>query len=162
MVGPFLVREAALPDAERVAATHAAAWRETYTGMVPASVLDDLEATGPQRWARDLAEPEARATWIAVERETGEVVAVAVAEATGPGQVRPLRLNVLYVLRRCQGRGLGRILIERALGDAPAYLWVAEGNEDAARFYRRHGFEADGTRQVEERWGGLADLRMVR
>lgn len=162
MVGPFLVREAALPDAERVAATHAAAWRETYTGLVPESVLADLEAAGPQRWALDLAEPEARATWIAVERETGEVVGIAVAEATGPGDVRPLRLNVLYVLRRCQGQRLGQILLERALGDAPAYLWVAEGNEDAERFYRRHGFEPDGARQVEERWGGLADQRMVR
>lgn len=162
MVGPVLVREAARDDAERIAATHAAAWRETYTGQVPESVLVDVERAGPARWAADLAEPGPRASWIAVERETGEVVAVAVAEAMGPGHVRPLRLNVLYVLRRWHGQGLGGVLLERALGDAPAYLWVAEGNVAAEGFYRRHGFEHDGARHVEERWGGLADLRMVR
>ncbi|MEE6280631.1 GNAT family N-acetyltransferase [Georgenia sunbinii] len=162
MAGPFFVREAAPPDADQIAATHAAAWRETYTGLVPEQVLAEMAAAGPARWAADLAEPQGRSTWIGVERESGGVVAVAVAEAMGPGHVRPLRLSVLYVLQRCHGRGLGRVLLERALGDAPAYLWVAEGNESAERFYRRNGFGLDGTRHVEERWGGLADLRMVR
>lgn len=162
MAGEFYVREAAPHDAEAVASAHAAAWRETYAGQVPESVLADLEAAGPARWARDLADPGARSTWIGVERETAQVVGVAVAEAMGPGNVRPLRLNVLYVLQRCHGRGLGATLLGRVVGDAPAYLWVAEGNGAAEGFYRRHGFEIDGERHVDERWGGLADLRMVR
>lgn len=162
MAGAFLVREARPQDAAQLAAVHAAAWRETYTGAVPEPVLAELERTGPADWERALADPGGRSTWIAVERTSGAVVGMAVAEAMGPGAVRPLRLSVLYVLRRCHRQGLGRVLLERAVGDAPTYLWVAEGNHGAEGFYRHHGFELDGVWQVEERWGGIADRRMVR
>jgi predicted GNAT family N-acyltransferase len=38
-------------------------------------------------------------------------------------------------------------------------LWVADPNPRAQAFYRKHGFDADGTAQVE---GGVREIRMVR
>ncbi|MDX5460823.1 MULTISPECIES: GNAT family N-acetyltransferase [Micromonospora] len=38
-------------------------------------------------------------------------------------------------------------------------LWVADPNPRAQAFYRRHGFVADGTIQVQD---GVREIRMVR
>ncbi len=38
-------------------------------------------------------------------------------------------------------------------------LWVADPNPRAQAFYRKHGFVADGTTQVED---GVREIRMVR
>ena len=38
-------------------------------------------------------------------------------------------------------------------------LWVADPNPRAQAFYRKHGFVADGSAQVE---GGVREIRMVR
>ena len=38
-------------------------------------------------------------------------------------------------------------------------LWVADPNPRAQAFYRKHGFVADGTAQVED---GVREVRMVR
>lgn len=162
MAGPLLVRAAHVGDAAALADLHVRAWRETYAEEVPEDVYARMAETGPDRWHRRLEEPGGTTTWVGAERETGELAGFATAEATGPGDLRPLRLSSLYVLSRWHGQGLGQALLEHAVGDAPAYLWVAEGNERAQRFYERNGFALDGARQVEEQWGGIADLRMVR
>lgn len=162
MAGPLHIRAARPDDAAALAALHVQAWRETYAEEVPEHVYARMEAEGPERWARRLEDPDAGTTWVGTVRATGELAGFSRAEATGPGDVRPLLLASLYVLSRWQGQGLGRALVEHAIGDAPAYLWVAEGNERAQRFYARAGFAPTGERRVEERFGGIADLRMVR
>ena len=42
---------------------------------------------------------------------------------------------------------------------ASAALWVADPNPRAQAFYRKHGFVADGTVQVDD---GVREIRMVR
>ena len=59
------------------------------------------------------------------------------------------------------GTGLAARLLQEALGERAAYLWVLEGNERAVAFYRRHGFAFDGGRQPYESTGAT-ELRMVR
>lgn len=162
MAGPLHIRTARPDDAAALAALHVRTWRETYADGVPDHVYARMEGEGPGRWAKRLEDPDAATTWVGTERETGELAGFSRAEATGTGEVRPLLLAGLYVLARWHGQGLGHALLEHAVGDAPAYLWVAEGNDRALRFYERHGFALDGERRVDERWGGIADLRMVR
>ncbi|MEE6273363.1 GNAT family N-acetyltransferase [Georgenia wangjunii] len=157
---PARIRPAHVADAEAVAAVHAQAWRETYSGSVPDDVFAEMERTGPDGWRRALADPGGMATWLA--ERSGEVVGLAQAHAVGPGNVRPLQLSVLYVLRAHQGTGTGQRLLDVAVGDAPCFLWVAEDNPRAIAFYRRNGFEPDGAREIEERWGGVAGVRLVR
>ncbi|KRE71618.1 GNAT family N-acetyltransferase [Arthrobacter sp. Soil762] len=43
--------------------------------------------------------------------------------------------------------------------DDSAALWVADPNPRAQAFYRKHGFVADGTVNVED---GVREIRMVR
>lgn len=162
MAGPLHIRAASTDDAAALAALQVRAWRETYADGVPERVYARMAQEGPEQWAQRLTEPDGTATWVAVERENGELAGFSSAAATGPGDLRPLLLSSLYVLVRWHGQGLGRALLEHAVGDAPAYLWVAEGNDRAQRFYERNGFALDGERRVEEQWGGIADLRMVR
>ncbi|AUY47683.1 GNAT family N-acetyltransferase [Streptomyces sp. CB01881] len=72
-------------------------------------------------------------------------------------------LGPMYLSNEAQGQGLGDRMMREFLawaGDTPVRLWVTDYNTRAIRFYRRHGFEATGEREL---WRGrLPNLRMVR
>ena len=59
------------------------------------------------------------------------------------------------------GTGLAGQLLEwaqtrmAAVGFAHAYLWCAESNSRARRFYERAGWTADGRRREHEDWGPM-------
>ncbi len=78
--------------------------------------------------------------WLAVVG--GQLVGFAEAEAKGPHEVRFLEVSLLYVLPEFHGRGVGSALLQRAIGDAPAYVWTRPGLSQ--QFYEKHGFVADG------------------
>lgn len=134
----------------------------------PASVLDAagtaLVAGGTAAgWAERVAEPGARATWVA--DRAGEVVGVAVASAAGAGGVRSLELEVLALAETETDPATREHLLELAVGDAPCLVWVAEADTGAQAFYARHGFAADGARRSgagSDIRGAGSDIRMVR
>ncbi len=76
--------------------------------------------------------------------------------------VRELELVGLYLLAAHHGTGLGQDLLDAALGERPASLWMAEDNPRAVAFYARSGFTPDGARKVEPSWEDLAEVRLVR
>lgn len=58
---------------------------------------------------------------------------------------------------------MGQALLDAAIGDAGAFLWVAADNPRAHAFYRRNGFAADGEAQNYEMLGSqLSVVRWVR
>lgn len=133
--------------------------------MLPQRVFDEMRDGGAERWRRQLADPDARAHWLATDARPGSegaLVGFAVVEARGPHAPRPLRLNSLYVTAEMHGHGVGRVLLQYSIGEAPCYLWVAARNTKAQAFYRRHGFELDGGSKTFPEWDDLEDLRMVR
>lgn len=79
----------------------------------------------------------------------GRVVGYAVV-MRGPDEFHLLNLSIDQV---CQGRGLGRWLLERLMQDAAALgargmlLEVRPSNVQASRLYRRLGFETIGVRK---------------
>ena len=84
---------------------------------------------------------------------------------SGRARNRALVENVgrVFLSPGAKAAGLSEIsrLMEVAIGNGPASLWVLEGNERAQAFYRRKGFVADGT-VADEPFFDVTELRMVR
>ena len=145
-----------------MALLHVRSWRETYRGTVRDEVLDDPEfvARRERMWTALVTDERYSATTIAVAERDGELIGLA---SSGPSMGEyldpPLQLYTLYVLKSDQGSGAGAALLEAVLGEHPAQLWVADPNPRAQAFYRKHGFDFDGTTQVDD---GIRELRMVR
>ncbi|MFY0406322.1 GNAT family N-acetyltransferase [Solicola sp. PLA-1-18] len=156
-----VIRTATADDAEAAAACHVACWREAYAGLVDADVLarrtGDL-ATRIERWRAFATQDPPR--WLATWGD--EVVGFA---AAGPGRDDDvevaLELYAIYVRAAWHGAGVATRLLHRAIGDAPAYLWMFDGNARAASFYARHRFVPDGTRKHDPDFG-VDEVRLTR
>lgn len=142
----YAIRRATADDAELYARTHIAALHETYAHLMPRQFHEHYDADLPniiERRRASLASDGA-AAWVAVD-SSGQAAGIV---ASGPGRDgdRPdFELHHLYTLAATHGSGLGRLLLDTAIGSSPAYLWILNGNPRAERFYRRNGFVPEGT-----------------
>ena len=143
----IVVRRATVADAAAIAAVHVRSWQETYQHLIAGDTLASLDpARRAVSWRGILSTGE-EDTWVA--ELDGDVVAWATTSTRDPrSHPRDRELNGMYALASAHGSGLGQALLDEALGDAPAFLWVAADNSRAQAFYRRNGFAADGTRDV--------------
>ncbi len=153
-------------DAEELASVHVQAWREAYGELLPEHFYDDVARESRQvRWSALLSQ-EGAGERVRVARREGRIVGFVMsgpaAEHQGHPPVRDVQLYALYVLSSCYGHGVGRVLLDQALRERPAQLWVAKDNARARRFYEKNGFTADGTEQVDPDLDGLIEIRMVR
>lgn len=168
----FTIEVPAAEDAEALALVHVRTWREAYTGLMPeefwspaalkrriamwTAILtewDDTEIRSRLRIARDAA--------------TGEPVGFALAgrarETEGVSAApRAEELHALNVLASFYGTGAAQALVAELLGERPAFLWVADPNPRAQRFYEKIGFAPDGTVKHDAALDGLREIRMVR
>lgn len=164
--GAPAVRSARPEDALSLALVHTQCWQETYKGILSDEFLAGLEPSSRLgMWERILAGPQIDNHWVACDGAA--VVGFAGRQFPGvegqlPLPVRPVTLWGLYLLKSHQGLGLGRKLLEAALGAEPASLWVAAQNLRAIGFYRRFGFEPDGAEDIMPQWENLKEIRMVR
>lgn len=147
----MLIRPASPEDAAGIGRVHVRAWRSTYVGMVPQSLLDGLdEARSALRWAERLQAP---GLCCLVAERAGEVVGFAFGGPAREGFPPEVdgELHALYLLAEHQGQGLGRALTEaflaklRAQGLGQVGVWVIAENP-ALGFY-----EALGARPVGEK-----------
>lgn len=152
-------------DAKALAALHDAVWRHAYRGLIEQSLLDDMDTScGLQRWDATISRLQAGElgyTALAAfvdDAPVGIIEAGPSPETSGP---RPLEVLSLNVAPRWHGRGVAQALMGQAVGRDPAYLWVLRGNERAIGFYRKLGFELDGTERYDEVWRCF-DQRMQR
>ncbi len=140
-----------------LAECHVACWREAYRGIVYDAVLDALDVGQCTRmWRERLAGP-ARAH---VAVADGGVIGFAFAGPVAADDVQT-QLYALYVRRAFHGTGVADALLGAAIGTAACRLWVFETNTRAHAFYRRHGFELDGSRQ-REGFSAIFEVRMCR
>jgi len=141
MSSPLTVRPARVEDVAQMARVNVRCWQETYRGLMSDAVLDDpgFPAARDRFWTAALTDERYRGNRVAVAERAGEMVGIAM---SGPpldaAATWARQLYVLYV---------------------QAALWVADPNPRAQAFYRKHGFVADGTAQVED---GVREIRMVR
>ncbi|KNX36634.1 GNAT family N-acetyltransferase [Luteipulveratus halotolerans] len=166
----YAVRAPRIDEADELAELHVQIWRETYADDMRAEFLEALDpAPRAEMWRRVAAEEaegvagaDGRTVRVAVDPESGRVAGFGM---VGPGRdddpPQPTELRALNIARDHHGRGAAGQLLAATLGDRPAYLWVVEGNARAQAFYRKHGFELDGGRTVDDE-SGAVELRMTR
>lgn len=143
------IRQAGYADLESAARAKALSWAESLRGVVPDEALvRQLEpewlVRTADRWRALL--DGGGCLWLVVG-DGGDIAGIAYAcigrDDDGPTS---LELAMMYLREAAQGGGVADALLQTAIGDAPAYLWVLSGNDRAQAFYRRHGFTPDGTR----------------
>lgn len=155
------IRRATHADAPGIAAVHVRAWQEAYAHLLPADFLAARDVdTYRARWEQLLSD----GVEVHVAAVDGGIVGWA---SAGSGRdhdaPRARELEGIYTLAETHGTGVGQQLLDAAIGDDAAYLWIAEDNPRAEAFYRRNGFERDGTTKHEAIGpDGLDAVRMVR
>jgi len=151
-------------DAEALGRVHATCWHETYDHLISKAALEKIS---PRRmaelWTHWAAQgPEFRMTAALVD---GEIVGFA---GSGPARDRDApafrELYFIYLLHAQHGTGIGQRLFDSVVDEGePLYLWVAEDNPRAHRFYARNGFALDGDAHTEPFLGEtLTEVRFVR
>jgi len=158
-----LIRPVRESDVEALGRVHVQCWHETYDHLVSQAALARLS---PRRvaelWTHWTQQGEDHRLFAALDR--GEIVGFV---GSGPARDRDAprerELYFIYLLAQYQGTGTGQKLFDAAVGDDPVYLWVAEDNPRAHRFYARNGFAADGAVQEEPFLGEVIhEVRLVR
>ena len=169
---PVSLRRASQADIPEIARLHIAAWRETYTGWMPADVLANLDpAEWEMRWRTqlsDAATDPAHAVFLALDA-AGAPAGLASCRRQTSQKLLPLgydgEIVSLYLLRRIQGQGMGR----RLVGEMASHLldhgcqacgfWVFRDSARARGFYESLGAAPTGVEGFWEIFGmTLADM----
>ncbi len=144
----FKIRQAKTEDISGLARVHVQSWYETYTGLIPQSVLDGITQEAREaQWIRTL---ESSAMRVFVVELNGEVVGFASFGARVSEDFA--ELFTLYVLKAYHGQGIGKELWEVILefleiqNIQKLVLWVLENNP---------------TRGFYEYLGGIASDRKI-
>lgn len=153
---PFAIRPLCQADAAALGSLHNRLWRISYTGLLPQEVLDARDdADSTDRWRkRALAHEvngmsaEGCTTYVAHDEAGAPTGWAGSGPARDSNAPTPLELWALYVAPEHWGTGVASALIDVVLGPEPAYLWVLDGNERAAAFYRKVGFQLDDATTV--------------
>ena len=160
----IVVRPVRDVDAEALGRVHATCWHETYDHPISKAALENVS---PKRLA------ELWTHWAAQGPEFKMFAALADGEivgfvGSGPARDRDAprgrELYFIYLLDAFHGTGTGQRLFDAAVEkDEPVYLWVADDNPRAHRFYTRNGFTLDGATHTEPFLGEtLTEVRFVR
>jgi len=166
-ISSLTARQARQADAQEVAHVHVDTWRTTYRGLMPDSVLNGLSYERSQAKWESFMEQSGRVLLVAevpydeaegapCRRSEGRVVGFA---AAGPAMgtapsARDGEVYAIYVLKRYQGQGIGRMLLEAAagylygLGREAMIVRVLSENPYRA-FYERLGATPVRTEELE-------------
>ena len=160
----IVVRPVRDVDAEALGRVHATCWHETYDHLISTAALENVS---PKRlaelwthWA--VQGPDFR---MFAALSGGEIVGFV---GSGPARDRDAprarELYFIYLLDAFHGTGTGQRLFDAAVdAGEELYLWVAENNPRAHRFYTRNGFTLDGASHTEPFLGEtLTEVRFVR
>ena len=134
------VREAVVEDAATIARVHLSSLSITHPDL-PAEVIASLDAQVIEaKWAESIQSTDQR---VFVAFDGSDVVGWASTRQHGdsPGEIE---LEGLYVLGEYHPSGLAQILLEKAVGTAPAFHWAPADNKDALEFYAESGFHVSG------------------
>jgi len=153
-------RPPAPSDVAAAANCHMECWREAYSDLLPSARLAELLSIDRflDLWHHNIT----GGPLVRIAVQGSEVIGFATAgPAQEVGVQTDFTLNAINVRRVYWGTGVGQHLLDIALGDRDAFLWVFRDNARARAFYVRNGFEPDGAQRVEPFFGPM-EIRMVR
>ena len=153
------IRRAEPDDAEAFSACHLACWREAYENLWGSERFAEFD---PVKLAvRRRKEIESGVADHYLAEVDGEVIGIAI---SGPSRDEnpptERELYAIYVRQGQQGSGVSDELLQAAIGDDPALLWVYRDNPRASAFYVHHDFIPDGNEKIDS--AGILEIRMVR
>jgi len=163
--GPVRVRRATPDDTDAIVAVTAAGWRTAYRGIV---ALDRLAELPLDRWHHEvhvgLRRPVEDAFSLVAEIDGRFAGYCFVAAPSRERELGPTvaELVAIYVEPERWGQGAGSALLGAAmdrLAELPydeVFLWTFKENEQAIRFYERHGWRRDGDEKVHPRSQAVA------
>lgn len=154
------VRRAREDDAPAIVAVAAAAWRDTYRGLLRPETIEAFIERG---YSLERVATRIRENHVFVAAGHGDVVAFADAAEHDDR----LELQAIYALPETRGQGAGSALLATLIGlfpDRDIAADVLQGNRKGEVFYERRGFiprerlEATllGEEVVERRWWRIA------
>lgn len=150
------IKSASPDDAEIICDIRDRAWIEAYPNPELGITAKDIEINAkglhgefvPKRiaWFKEKL-PKNDENWICFVAQTNNVtVGFVVASNEDDGKKF---INSIYIEPTFQGKGLGTMLMQRALdwlgNDEDVYLEVLSYNQNAINFYKRFGFEKTDT-----------------
>ena len=149
------IRSAKLLDAAAIAEVHVASWRAAYRGLMPESVLAQLDPRARQRmWEGALASPQSD-LWVAASPVAGFCHLIASPGDAQGESPREGEVTAMYLRRELWQQGIGRRLMQAVLhrarerGYETLHLWVLRDNARARGFYEAMGFRPDGREQID-------------
>ncbi|MDQ3663231.1 MAG: GNAT family N-acetyltransferase [Actinomycetota bacterium] len=167
------VRTAWSADAPSLAAVQVRAWRESYADLLPADVLDQLDADAiATRWQQSIDKPGDARNRVLVALERATVRGFAVTGASADPDAHPVtdgELVELLVDPTARGAGHGSRLLQasadtlRADGFTHAQVWVASTDDRLHAFLTSAGWAVDGAhRELDLHGDGTVLVKQVR
>jgi GNAT superfamily N-acetyltransferase len=142
-----IISPATIADAAAIAEVNAVVWRESYVGLMPASILARVEPK-PNQWADAIERATHSSPFLVAKVGTalaGFVVIVPQRDDALRKRGYGAEVSALYVRTECQRRGLGRKLFAGAVrtmqiaGSLGLSLWTLSGSRQSCVFYRSLG-----------------------
>ena len=152
----FCIRKATKADICGLSEVHLQCWQESYPGIIPTDILNNLELEKYiESWKAAFENNSQTSVFVAVQGKS--IVGLAAS-----GQQRDENLHVrypgefyaVYVLKNSQRNKVGLHLMDAMCKDlinkqlSAATLWVLEDNLNARKFYEKMGGLKGGIKEI--------------
>lgn len=148
--------------AKELGQLHWQVWEETYRGLIPDAYLDTFS---PEKWTEKALHDTLDSFLLLVDGKLAGFASCSDPATPSVPVPDASEIVAFYLLRKYQGQGLASRLMRHCLEFCTrpnVVLYVLEGNEKAAGFYRHMGFEFTGRAQPDPTpYGTLWDREMV-
>ena len=124
-----------MEDIPAIARAYTQSWRETYAGIAPKPFLEGMTEAASARIFQQSLQPNSFSYFLYVAEVENEIVGfVDGGKERGRPESGEGEIYAIYLLKKFQGKGVGRELFRAALGRlrqsglSPSVVWVLEKN----------------------------------
>ncbi|MBB6481265.1 GNAT family N-acetyltransferase [Spirochaeta isovalerica] len=153
-----MIRTACKDDASRIAEIHIFGWRSAYRGIIPDSYLfSEISVNGRFSSFNDSNEHEKDDLYVCEEDNIIKGFMKS-GMCRNEDKLDAYELWGLYVEPLMKREGVGSQLLRHCekvaleKGCRENVLWVLEDNASTRQFYKKHGYETDGSEKIMEKF----------